>query len=69
MHDRLTTRRLFLQAAAALPAIAASPAQAAPNKNPQLLSHREFGLDPKLTYFNTASAGLTLADWTSTRSS
>ena len=59
MHDRLTTRRLFLQAAAALPALATSPAQAAPDKNPELLSHREFGLDPKLTYFNTASAGLT----------
>jgi selenocysteine lyase/cysteine desulfurase len=59
MHDRLTTRRLFLQAAAALPAIATSPAQAAPDKNPELLSPLEFGLDPKLTYFNTASAGLT----------
>lgn len=59
MNERLTTRRLFMQAATLLPALTTSPARAALAESHDLLPYRAFGLDPGLTYFNTASAGLT----------
>jgi len=54
-----TTRRLFLQSAAALPAIAArAPDRGLPGNLP-LLARHELGLDADLLYLNTASAGPT----------
>jgi selenocysteine lyase/cysteine desulfurase len=59
MDKSLASRRLFLKAASVVPAMAAAPADALLWRAEPLLPDRELGLDPRLIYFNTASAGHT----------